>query len=56
MGHPLLQQGNGPYGEHYDITDQRFPRMDYDGVCWSPEGWNPDNEGKKWDAYADPTS
>ena len=56
MGHPLLQQEYGPYGEHYDITDQRFPRMDYDGVCWSPEGWYPDNEGEQWDAYADPTS
>lgn len=57
MGHPLLQQAiYGPYGEHFDISEYRFPRMDGDGVCWMPEGWAPEFEGAEWDSYADSMS
>ena len=46
----------GPYGEHFDISEYRFPRMDGDGVCWMPEGWAPEFEGAEWDSYADSMS
>jgi hypothetical protein len=58
-GHPLVQQGYGPFGEHYAYTTERFPRIDYNEECWMPLWWTPEEEEwapEYFDAYADPMS
>ena len=37
LSHPMLKQDYGPSGEHYQWGNDRWPRVDQDGVCWIPE-------------------
>ena len=53
--HPVLRQEQAPWGEHYQVSDSRFPRVDEEGNCWAPADWD-GSDAATWEDYDDPRS